>query len=327
MLQLDMHKRIRRKKIKKYFRVGIIAILVFVLIWFFVGKGKHEFVRSEKVEQIVVNDDGFERIIKDVDAKSVEDVLINAGIELKEKDRIFPSKDVQVFANDIITITRNKTLTVKVNNEEKKFDTYGEKIGEILARNNVEFDDNDIVVPVADTVVKNDLMAEVIKVEFKEETVTKKIPFKKIVEEDGDMSFLKTELKQKGKDGEKKIVYKVAYHNGKEVDRDIDGEEIIKEPVDEVTVKGTKVKLGKKHKGACSWYSHTGTLSAANPWLPKGSYVKVTNKANGKSVIVQINDRGPFVAGRIIDLDKVAFQKIASLGAGVIDVKMEEIIP
>ena len=322
-----MHKRIRTRKIKKYFRLGIMAILIFVLAWFFVGGERHKFVRSDDVEQIMIVDDGLKSIIKNVNAKTVGDVLKNADIELKEKDRIFPSKDAQVFADDIITITRNKTLTVKIDNEEKKFDTYGEKIGEILARNNVEFDDNDIVVPVVSTVVKNDLTTEVTRVEFKEETVTKKIPFKKIVEEDGDMSFLKTELKQKGKDGEKKIVYKVAYHNGKEVDRDIDGEEIIKEPVDEVTVKGTKVKLGKKHKGACSWYSHTGTLSAANPWLPKGSYVKVTNKANGKSVIVQINDRGPFVPGRIIDLDKVAFTKIASLGAGVIDVKMEEIIP
>jgi rare lipoprotein A len=42
---------------------------------------------------------------------------------------------------------------------------------------------------------------------------------------------------------------------------------------------------------------------------------------------VQINDRGPFVAGRIIDLDREAFKKIAPLGAGVIDIKMEEIIP
>jgi rare lipoprotein A len=57
-----------------------------------------------------------------------------------------------------------------------------------------------------------------------------------------------------------------------------------------------------------------------------GSYARVTNKANGKSVIVQINDRGPFGENRIIDLDKVAFAKIASLGAGVIDVKVEEVM-
>ena len=67
-------------------------------------------------------------------------------------------------------------------------------------------------------------------------------------------------------------------------------------------------------------------MSAANPWLPLGSYVKVTNLDNGKSVIVRINDRGPFGNGRIIDLDKVAFAKIASLGQGTARVKMEEIL-
>ena len=51
-----MHKRIRSKKIKKYFRVGIIAILIFVLAWFFVGGERHKFVRSDRVKNIIIND-------------------------------------------------------------------------------------------------------------------------------------------------------------------------------------------------------------------------------------------------------------------------------
>ena len=124
----------------------------------------------------------------------------------------------------------------------------------------------------------------------------------------------------------KEITYKVVSHNGQEISRKVINENIIKEPIIEIITQGTYVKLGKSHSGMASWYSHTGTMSAANPWLPIGSYVKVTNKANGKSVIVRINDRGPFGPGRIIDLDKVAFEKIAPLGQGVAEVKMEEII-
>jgi rare lipoprotein A len=124
----------------------------------------------------------------------------------------------------------------------------------------------------------------------------------------------------------KATTYRVAYHDGKEVSRKVLKMEITKDPTTELVTQGTFVKLGKKHEGGASWYAYTGTMAAANPWLPKGSYVKVTNLENGKSVIVVINDRGPFVGGRIIDLDKVAFQKIASLGAGVINVKMEEIV-
>lgn len=64
-------------------------------------------------------------------------------------------------------------------------------------------------------------------------------------------------------------------------------------------------------------------LTAAHKKLPFGSRVKVTNRNNGKSVVVVINDRGPFVRGRIIDLSKAAFRKIADLKTGVVDVTIE----
>jgi len=65
--------------------------------------------------------------------------------------------------------------------------------------------------------------------------------------------------------------------------------------------------------------------TAAHKKLPFGTIVKVTNKTNRRSVIVKINDRGPFVKGRIIDLSNSAFSSIANLDAGVIEVKIEVI--
>ena len=59
-------------------------------------------------------------------------------------------------------------------------------------------------------------------------------------------------------------------------------------------------------------------ISAAHKTLPFGTRVRVTNLANDKSVTVRINDRGPFVAGRCLDLSRGAFRQIASLGAGVL---------
>ena len=66
-------------------------------------------------------------------------------------------------------------------------------------------------------------------------------------------------------------------------------------------------------------------LTAAHKKLPFGTKVLVTNVKNGKNVEVKINDRGPFVKGRIIDLTRKAFSKIASLDSGVIDVKIKDI--
>ena len=65
-------------------------------------------------------------------------------------------------------------------------------------------------------------------------------------------------------------------------------------------------------------------LTAAHKTLAFGTIVRVTNATNGKSVVVEITDRGPFVRGREIDLSKKAFFTIASSsGAGYINVSME----
>jgi len=66
-------------------------------------------------------------------------------------------------------------------------------------------------------------------------------------------------------------------------------------------------------------------LTAAHRTLPLGTYVKVTNLSNGKSVIVKINDRGPYVKGRIIDLSYMAAKKIGMVKKGVQKVKIEVI--
>jgi len=69
-------------------------------------------------------------------------------------------------------------------------------------------------------------------------------------------------------------------------------------------------------------YRH-GLKTAAHKKLPFGSTVKVTNIDNGKSVVVRVNDRGPFVRDRIIDLSQSAFSGIGDTAAGLINVKIE----
>jgi len=89
--------------------------------------------------------------------------------------------------------------------------------------------------------------------------------------------------------------------------------------------------------GVASWYGpnfHGKTtsnkeiydmhdLTAAHKSLPFGTYVAVTNLNNGKSVIVRINDRGPFVKGRIIDLSYAAARVVDMIDSGTAPVKLE----
>jgi len=79
--------------------------------------------------------------------------------------------------------------------------------------------------------------------------------------------------------------------------------------------------------GTASWYALTSktasgarmnpdALTAAHKTLPFGTRVAVTNEQNGKSIVVTINDRGPFVKGRIIDLSRAAATELGFRNAG-----------
>ncbi len=68
-------------------------------------------------------------------------------------------------------------------------------------------------------------------------------------------------------------------------------------------------------------------MTAAHPTLPLPSYARVTNLANGKSVVVRVNDRGPFLHGRVIDLSYAAAWKLGYIGAGSAQVEVESVLP
>jgi rare lipoprotein A len=68
-------------------------------------------------------------------------------------------------------------------------------------------------------------------------------------------------------------------------------------------------------------------MTAAHPTLPIPSYVRVSNPANGKAVIVRVNDRGPFHSGRLIDLSWTAAYKLGYLGEGSTVVEVESVLP
>ncbi|MBS0424270.1 MAG: septal ring lytic transglycosylase RlpA family protein [Proteobacteria bacterium] len=96
-----------------------------------------------------------------------------------------------------------------------------------------------------------------------------------------------------------------------------------------------------KKRGVASWYgrryhgNNTASgevydmyaMTAAHPTLPLPSYARVTNLDNGKSVIVRLNDRGPFLSDRLIDLSYTAAYKLGILAGGSGRVEVESIVP
>ena len=92
------------------------------------------------------------------------------------------------------------------------------------------------------------------------------------------------------------------------------------------SAEGTK----QLQKGVASWYGpgfqgkktasgerfNTNDMTAAHKTLPFGTKIQVTNERTGKSVVVRINDRGPYAHGRVIDLSKAAAQAVGIEGVG-----------
>ncbi len=99
----------------------------------------------------------------------------------------------------------------------------------------------------------------------------------------------------------------------------------------------TVVKVGEVFTGRASWYGpnfhgkktsngedyNMWQMTAAHKTLPMNTVLRVTNENNGKSVVVRINDRGPFVKSRIIDLSKKAASELDMLAHGTAPVRLE----
>lgn len=98
-----------------------------------------------------------------------------------------------------------------------------------------------------------------------------------------------------------------------------------------------KPAVAESYTGLASWYGRKfhgrltasgdrydmAALTAAHQTLPFGSQVRVTNLANGRSVVVTINDRGPYAEDRVIDLSHAAAQRLGIIEDGVAEVRLE----
>jgi rare lipoprotein A len=104
-----------------------------------------------------------------------------------------------------------------------------------------------------------------------------------------------------------------------------------------VTTSTAKAQTLESSEGRASWYGaefagrrtangeiyDPSQLTAAHKTLPFGTFLRVTNPKSGQSVVVRINDRGPFKPGRILDLSRAAAEQIGMIGPGTLVVRLE----
>lgn len=311
----------------KLFSIGLFMIVSFsaYAIFAFFKQEKMVLDFSSTPKKITISDNGL-FFLENANANTVGELLEEKKIKLSDHDRTIPEKAAPIYPGINIEIKRAVKIKIQVDGKTLENYTLAKSVSEAIHENDVILSRLDKTLPDINAPIQNNSVITVTRINVEERTEQEEIDFKTIAKLDDKLGWREKNVTTPGEKGIKEVKYKITYKNGKEVSRIVLSKTTAKEPVTQVETQGTYVKCGKANKGQGTWYAFKGGMFAASTTIPKGSYARVTNTANGKTIIVQINDYGPQGKGRIIDLDKVAFAKIASLGAGVIGVKVEEVL-
>jgi len=274
---------------------------------------------------LAIDDNGYEYSLL-TEAKTIGEALAEQKIALGKDDSVFPEKDAQLSSGMRVIIRRALPVTIKVDGEEMNVMSFAMTVEEAIRREGITLSRLDKVKPSKEDPLEENMVVTITRINVEEVTEEETIEFSIVEKDDPKLKWKKQRIEQEGENGTKDVKYRITYTNGKQSSKVKLSSVVTKEPVQKIIYNGTKIEVGKITKGRASWYAYTGTMACASLQFPKGTWLRVTNRANGKQIIVQVNDSGPYSEDKIIDLDKVAFQKIADLGQGVTEVKVEEIL-
>ncbi len=137
----------------------------------------------------------------------------------------------------------NKKITLVVKGMETEISTLKSNVEDVLAEQNIKYDKDDIISLPLDQKISDGDKIEVIEVAEKTIKENKEIPFEVNIVEDKNILKGETKVEVEGQPGNNELLYKITYHNGKQVEKKFIKEVVLTEPVDKVIKKGTKVEL------------------------------------------------------------------------------------
>ncbi len=255
---------------------------------------------------------------------SAEAMLARLQVKVYPEDKVYVFPNPALGIGSQIQVYRAQPVLIVDGKHERLVRTWAKNVEELLAEQHVDLVDKDLVEPARSASLKpqdRTITVNITRVAESELKATEPIDFKTKTIEYPNLERGKEEVSQAGKKGVLTRYFLVRREDGAEVSRKETKKEVTREPVEKIVTKGTKVV--QYGSGRASWYA-TDSMTAAHRTLPFGTKVRVTNTGSGKSVVVTIADRGPFIDGRIIDLSKDAFAAIAPLGAGTAPVVVEK---
>lgn len=207
----------------------------------------------------VTVEDGDNITELELTGQTVQDVLEQMGITLKEHDYLNHAPEAVLFDGMNIAIIRRVEVTVSIDGETKKCLTKASDVESFLAEQNIAVDTKDRISPERDAALSEGIKITVERVSVKEITEIEPIPFETETEYSDAMFSDEVVEKMPGVEGKKEVTYQVTYVDGKEETRKAISEKVITEPVSQVVTQGTKQRrriVSKQRVDDCDGSGH-----------------------------------------------------------------------
>ena len=308
--------------------------------------------------RVVVTIDG-KKVVRWTTAKNVAEVLAQLN-QSDPDNLVSVSRSLDISRAGLsFSMQTAKDVTVTIGGKTQKITAVG-TVADALKAAKVEVDSSDAVNPGLGTRLSDGMKITLTMVDQKSQKRRVAVPFSTKKVEDSSLPKGEIKVITKGVNGINEETWTVVFKDGKKVSEKKVSSKVVNAPVTQVVKVGTKTASSSSPSTRSSSASHRSTASqssdpvtsgttclastygegdgtaggptasgetfdpsaftAASKTLPLGSTIRVTNVSNGRTVTVRINDRGPYVGGRCLDLSTAAMNAIAP-GQGLVTVR------
>lgn len=308
--------------------------------------------------RVVVTIDG-KKVVRWTTAKNVAEVLAQLN-QSDPDNLVSVSRSLDISRAGLsFSMQTAKDVTVTIGGKTQKITAVG-TVADALKAAKVEVDSSDAVNPGLGTPLSDGMKITLTMVDQKSQKRRVAVPFSTKKVEDSGLPKGEIKVITKGVNGINEETWTVVFKDGKKVSEKKVSSKVVNAPVTQVVKVGTKTASSSSPSTRSSSASHRSTASqssdpvtsgttclastygegdgtaggptasgetfdpsaftAASKTLPLGSTIRVTNVSNGRTVTVRINDRGPYVGGRCLDLSTAAMNAIAP-GQGLVTVR------
>lgn len=175
-----------------------------------------------------------------LNGKKVKEAIAAAGIEVGKHDEV--NQKLEAYLTDGMEIQVRHRYAVEINVDGRKIEclTEADTVRGMLEEQEIHLDEKDTISPSLETKLHNGTKVAIHRVHMEQATEHEPIPFETEIEYTASMYQGESARRRQGQEGEKELTYKVTYVDGKEESRELVGESVTREPVNEIIAKGTK---------------------------------------------------------------------------------------